>query len=130
MYALFSISITHCYFRNAAKARAKDSAGRIQKVFFGRRRLDLLSKGISRESSYNQFYADGKGRNLTSLDLAHSKQTTGHDVSSFIPIPTRFPPSTPRTRKSGSRIRQQCSSGSNSSQRSKVIDALDTSDRE
>jgi hypothetical protein len=124
----------HRYFRNAAKARVKDSTGRIQKVFFGRRRLDLLSKGITnnlRESSYH-----GKGSKLTSLsiDLAHSKQTTEissrHDGQSFIHSPTRFFSSTPGTRRSGLRTGQQCSSGSSSSQCSKVIDALDTSDRE
>jgi hypothetical protein len=129
-------SVVHYDFSNAAKARAKDSTGRIQKGFFSRRRLDLLSKGIASNQRRPSSYAGGDAGELerSNIDLAHARQKTdtspNHGISSFIPSPTRFSPCTPKSRKSRLMLMQQHSSGGSSSQRSKVIDALDTSDRE
>jgi hypothetical protein len=120
--------------RNAAKARAKDFTGRIQKAFFGRRRLDLLSKGIANNQREPCSYAGAEAEaesDRPNIDLAHARHRSPyHGVSAFIPSPTRFSPCTPRSTKSTSVLVQQYDSGASSTQRSQVIDALDVSDRE
>jgi hypothetical protein len=126
--------LTHRDPRNAAKARARDSTGRIQKVFLGRRRLDLLSKGIANNQREPSSYTGGEAdSDRPDIDLAHARQQTdrshsNHGVTSFIPSPTRLSFCTPKSKKSVSTLMQQYNSGD--TQRSKVIDALDTSDRE
>ncbi|KAG6916172.1 hypothetical protein DXG01_008145 [Tephrocybe rancida] len=47
--------------RNAAKARAKDSTGRIQKGYFGRKRLNMLSNGIPGRTSSRSWDAAPPG---------------------------------------------------------------------
>jgi hypothetical protein len=127
-----SYAVVHHYsFRNVAKARAKDSTGRIQKGFFGRRRLDLLSKGIANyQWQLNSHPVEDAGEmERSNIDLAHARQKAKilPHLSNFIPSPTR---SLCTPKRSGSTFKHQCSSGGSSSQRPKVLDALDTSDRE
>ncbi|KAK0449879.1 hypothetical protein EV421DRAFT_1777424 [Armillaria borealis] len=97
--------------KNAAKVRSRDAAGRQQKRFFGRQRLNLLSKrrSINSPTSRNQ--------PQPSISLAHVKQNSTLSLSPRGYIPS---PSKPRKSK-----RDGPSSASSSS---KVLEALDTSE--
>lgn len=120
------------HHRNAAKARSKDSTGRIQKGFFSKRRLDMLSQGLApnRGDHGAPVYAGTREAGRSDIGLAHAKHRleSRQDVVGFIPSPTRFSPRTPNSRKSSKRFNQTGSS-SNSTQSSKVIEALDISER-
>ncbi|KAK0213921.1 hypothetical protein IW262DRAFT_283266 [Armillaria fumosa] len=97
--------------KNAAKVRSRDAAGRQQKRFFGRQRLNLLSKrrSINSPTSRNQ--------PRPSISLAHAKQNPALSLSprGYIPSPS----------KSWKSKRDGPSSASSSS---KVLEALDTSE--
>lgn len=114
--------------RNAAKARVKDTTGRLEKSFFGQRRLCAASqagrKNIPTEESLG-------GANIS---LGHAKRTIPpkNDVitSSFIPSPIDPSPSTPRSRRRTNKRLEVHSSSSNVGRRSKALDALDVSERQ
>ncbi|KAK0470087.1 uncharacterized protein EV420DRAFT_1757707 [Desarmillaria tabescens] len=95
--------------KNAAKIRSRDAAGRQQKRFFGRQRLNLLSKrrSINSPTSRNQ--------PQPSISLAHAKQNSTLQPQGYIPSPSK----PPKSKRDGP------SSASNSS---KVLEALDTSE--
>ncbi|KAK0193523.1 hypothetical protein F5146DRAFT_1031082 [Armillaria mellea] len=97
--------------KNAAKVRSRDAAGRQQKRFFGRQRLNLLSKRRSINSPTS------KNQQQTSISLAHAKQNLTLSLSPRGYIPS---PSKPWKSK-----RDGPSSASSSS---KVLEALDTSE--
>ncbi|KAK0495205.1 hypothetical protein EDD18DRAFT_1354417 [Armillaria luteobubalina] len=97
--------------KNAAKIRSRDAAGRQQKRFFGRQRLNLLSKRRSINSP------TPKNQPQPSISLAHAKQNSTLSLSPRGYIPS---PSKPWKSK-----RDGPSSASSSS---KVLEALDTSE--
>ncbi|SJK99780.1 uncharacterized protein ARMOST_03091 [Armillaria ostoyae] len=97
--------------KNAAKVRSRDAAGRQQKRFFGRQRLNLLSKRCSINSPTS------RNQPQPSISLAHAKQNSTLSLSPRGYIPS---PSKPRKSK-----RDGPSSASSSS---KVLEALDTSE--
>jgi hypothetical protein len=120
------------YSRNAAKARTKDSAGRIQKGFFSKRRLDMLSKGLAPNQRERgaPICAGAREPGQSDIGLTHAKQgiDTSPHILGFIPSPARFFPRTPNSRKHGRCFNHESSAG-NSTRSSRVIEALDTSER-
>ncbi|KAF8969135.1 hypothetical protein BDZ97DRAFT_266016 [Flammula alnicola] len=117
------------------KARVKDTIGRQQKGFFGRQRLDILSKGLaaSKPSETSRVPTTISSRGLTlDIDLAHAKQKIPLDDMTykkcFIPSPVHISPSTPRSHKRTRKSDEHTSSSSAS--RSEVLDALDISERQ
>ncbi|KAF8813363.1 hypothetical protein BYT27DRAFT_7006401, partial [Phlegmacium glaucopus] len=120
--------------RNAAKARVKDTTGRLEKTFFGQRRLCALSKGLSASkpmSRYNGPLEESLG--LADISLSHARQKTplNNDdfTSSFIPSPIHIAPCTPRSRRRAKKGLEAHSSSSNIS-KSAVLDALDVVERQ
>ena len=115
-------NLTKCH-RNAAKARVKDTTGRLEKSFFGQRRLCAASqagrKNIPTEESLG-------GANIS---LGHAKRTIP-PTSSFIPSPIDPSPSTPCSRRRTNKRLEVHSSSSNVERRSKALDALDVSERQ
>ncbi|KAK0235597.1 hypothetical protein EDD85DRAFT_837443 [Armillaria nabsnona] len=99
--------------KNAAKVRSRDAAGRQQKRFFGRQRLNLLSKRRSVNSPTPRNQAQ------PSISLAHAKQKQN---STLLLSPRGYIPS---PSKPGKSKRDGPSSASSSS---KVLEALDTSE--
>ncbi|KAF8071646.1 hypothetical protein FPV67DRAFT_1778839 [Lyophyllum atratum] len=117
--------------RNAAKARSKDSTGRIQKGFFGRRRLDMLSKGLASRTHDTAPSSPSQkgGAAISAISFAHAKARAevggpGSPVYSYIPGSTRVP-STPGSGMENGAAGVGSSSGS-SRRSSRVLDALDT----
>ncbi|KAJ6488114.1 hypothetical protein C8R47DRAFT_1320511 [Mycena vitilis] len=117
--------------RNAARARSKDTTGRVHKNYFGRQRLDILSKGLrGRAPSGGNTSGHGPRISASNIALSHAK----HNALGVKDQPTQSPddvssppPSRSRPSKSGTqnRYRLRSSSGSRSS---KVLEALDTTE--
>ncbi|KAG5644654.1 hypothetical protein DXG03_008036 [Asterophora parasitica] len=117
-------------YGNVAKARSKDYTGRIQKGFFGRRRLDMLSKGLANRSESTEHSLRspvGLGRGTggsgaTTISLAHARNQMGVGQEPEGPlVHTYIPgPNTPRSRNASGK---QSSSGSRSS---RVLEVVDT----
>ncbi|KAJ7671529.1 hypothetical protein DFH06DRAFT_118074 [Mycena polygramma] len=121
--------------RNAARARSKDTTGRVHKNYFGRQRLDILSKGLRRRAPSGG-NASGHGPRISASDIAlsHAKHnapgvkdqpTPSHSESpgnASSPSPSRSRPSKSLTQN---RYRLRSSSGSRSS---KILEALDTTE--
>ncbi|KAF9448654.1 hypothetical protein P691DRAFT_800434 [Macrolepiota fuliginosa MF-IS2] len=64
--------------RNAAKARSRDKTGRIQKDFFGRRRLNILSKGLGvlpRSEEIVTGWSNCSVAARDSIELGHARKT-------------------------------------------------------
>ena len=101
--------------RNAAKARFKDPAARHQKYFFGRQKLNLLSKGglpVSPGASH-------RGSDIGFSHARHRTTSTGQDggEEGHIASPDKcFRP-------------LNLSSDESARKSSKVLEALDTSGR-
>lgn len=71
------MSIIHVFARNAAKARSRDKTGRIQKDFFGRRRLTILSKGLAAAPRSRDLISGGSvSTTRASIELGHAKNIT------------------------------------------------------
>ena len=114
--------------RNAAKARVKDTTGRLEKSFFGQRRLCAASQAMRRNNIPLDQSLGG-----ANISLGHAKRRIppNNDViaSSFIPSPIDVSPSTPRSRRRTQK-RIQAYSSSSDVGRSKAIDVLDVSERQ
>ncbi|KAG5653641.1 hypothetical protein H0H81_011743 [Sphagnurus paluster] len=120
--------------RNFAKARSKDSAGRIQKGHFGRRRLDMLAKGIGGASQTRTHHRNsppsplmtGKGTGVAAISLAHARSASGGGENegrsaaiSYIPGSTKVPSTPVSGPGSGASV-------GSSGHRSRVLEAVDT----
>jgi hypothetical protein len=115
------------YHRNAAKARVKDTTGRLEKSFFGQRRLCAASQAMGRNNIPSEESLGG-----ANISLGHAKRKIPpNDVitGSFIPSPIDLSPSTPHSRRRTKKRLESHSSSSNVG-RSKVLDALDVSERQ
>ena len=114
--------------RNAAKARVKDTKGRLEKSFFGQRRLCAASQAMKRN---NIPLEEGLGCANISLGHAKRKIPPNDDLltSSFIPNPIDISTATPRSPRRTKRRLEAHSSGSDVGG-SKVLDALDVSERQ
>ena len=114
------------------KIRSKDTVGRQQKGFFGRQRLDLLSKGLcaSNATRIPKIAAFVSSFGAENIDLAHARQKIPVDdiiSRSYIPSPIRVSPSTPRSHK---RTRREAHTSSSGTRHSKALEALDTLERQ
>lgn len=114
------------------KTRSKDIVGRQQKGFFGRQRLDLLSKGLcaSNATGIPKIATLISNSGAEDIDLAHARQKIPVDdviSRSYIPSPIRVSPSTPRSRK---RTRKEAHISSSGTRHSKALEALDTLERQ
>lgn len=115
--------------RNAAKARTKDATTRTQKGFFGRRRFDILARGLAlNQSRVNDTENLRKNDIRPLIDLAHAKRDAPLKESQNVNA-------TPQKRssvKKGTDSSGVASDRSNSSQKSnssKVLTMLDTTER-
>ena len=127
-------NLTKNRHRNAAKARIKDTIGRLEKTFFGQRRLCAPSKGLlaPKPMQISSISLEGSlERADISLEHAKRRIPPKNDVitSSFVSRPEHINPSTPYSRRQTKRRVEAQPSSSNVS-RSKVLDALDVSERQ
>ncbi|KAJ7183224.1 hypothetical protein C8R46DRAFT_1344105 [Mycena filopes] len=111
--------------RNAARARSKDATGRAHKNFFGRQRLDILSKGLSgRVPSGGS--SSGLGPRITASDIAlsHAKHLVPPLDREEVVFNSNTTPSVPThlTNPTPSHM------GSSSGSRSRILEALDTTE--
>jgi hypothetical protein len=122
-------SLTSCITaRNAAKARSKDATGRVQKVFFGRQRLNALTKGLRTQTSPNiSGQSQPADRARSQINLAHAKRSVQTTQSYIVPATPQQRPYASRQISSQSRTNR--SSGSSRTRSSKVLAVLDTSER-
>ena len=115
-------------FRNAAKARSKDATGRVQKVFFGRQRLNALTKGLRTQVSCDSPGQSGLDERARSqIDLAHAKrdmQMTGSYMVPATPQQRSYTSRQPYAKHGTNR-----SASSTRTRSSKVLAVLDTSER-
>jgi len=110
------------------KARSKDTVGRQQKGFFGRKRLDILSKGLC-TSNATEITTFLSSKGPENIDFAHARKKIPLDdriLRSYIPSPVHVSPSTPRSHK---RTRKEAHTSSSGTRHAKVIEALDTLER-
>src|SRR6266540_5026913 len=90
---------------NAMKARARDTIGRKQKIFFGRQRFNMLSKGLcgpsERSTTFSIPFGVQQGPEKIALAHAHGKQDEeiDKDITAYIPSPVRVSPNKGRKRK-------------------------------
>lgn len=123
------MQLTQPSCRNAAKARTRDVVGRQQKGFFGRQRLNILSKGLQTSTpKLSRDASDPRAKEEITLAHAHSKHIPEPQS------PLHKSPSTPPPWKK-QRVLMEAhtsSSGASGSSRrqSKVLDALDIEERE
>ncbi|KZP31783.1 hypothetical protein FIBSPDRAFT_580167 [Athelia psychrophila] len=113
--------------RNAAMARSRDATGRVQKGYFGRQRMEALTRGLQAEQ--NDSPNGGLHLRSCSIDLAHAQHDAPLDDTSY-PSPTT-PQSNPIENRlpSSSGSKTHGSSSSRSSIRSsKVLLAMDTTE--
>ncbi|KAK7472819.1 hypothetical protein VKT23_000926 [Stygiomarasmius scandens] len=106
--------------RNAAKARTRDTAGRAQKRYFSRKRLDLaMTKSVL-----------PRPRTILDIDLSHAKCNTEAFLTdpSFIPDTIHVSPCTPRSLIKLSQLREESDIPDNPSLKSKVLQTLDSSE--
>jgi len=136
------------FSRNAAKAKTRDKSGKVQKEFFGRRRLNLLSKGLGIQSRLLPKEVTGAKASGTliarsSINLNHVKRTEpllvnhAHNSESF-----KSTPSTSRKRTRDNILDRTTSSSSPCSKgslissssfkptKSKLLQQLDIHERE
>ena len=114
-------------FRNAAKARTKDVTTRAQKGHFGRKRLEILSHGLTignqRSKVFTQSTKPGFKEAMSSMAFSHAKckqpQSPGGGYTSRLDATLYTPESKTSSYECGSTAR-----GS-----SKVIEALDSTQR-
>lgn len=119
------------------KARAKDTVGRQHKGHFGRQRLDVLAKGVCAGRPAARVGALNCGdRPSVGIDLAHARKGAQLDLDDenssycFIPSPVHIAPSTPRvSAQKRARRTTEAHTSSSAASRSKVLDALDMSER-
>lgn len=134
--------------RNAAKARTRDKSGKVQKEFFGRRRLNLLSKGLGVQPRLLPWEITGVKTSGTSIacmsiDLNHVKRTKSLQVDhAYNPESPKSTPSISRKRKIDNILAFTTSTSSPHSKgslissssfnraRSKLLQQLDTLERE
>lgn len=121
---------------NAMKARARDEVGRKQKVFFGRQRFDMLSKGLSAplERSTTLSIPFGVRQGPEKIALAHARGKQNEETFDKEEITTCYIPSPVRvaSNKGGwrTRMRGDAHTPSSDASRSEVLDTLDLSERE
>ncbi|XP_006459041.1 hypothetical protein AGABI2DRAFT_116000 [Agaricus bisporus var. bisporus H97] len=115
--------------RNAAKARSRDKTGRIQKDFFGRRRLNILSKGLAAAPRSREVVTGGSVlATHAPIELGHAKKATVIQEESVSVLGKRkcdqsdiqTSSSSPRSRRSA-----QIGSSSTRSTKSRLIQELD-----
>jgi hypothetical protein len=110
--------------RNAAIARSRDVAGRVQKQFFGRQRFEHLSKNLGHKLQSSSETASMRQKHAP-ISLSHAKQDADDENQENNPIAVLATPIRGLDKTSSSTT---TSSGGHSS--SRVLQALDTSDRE
>ena len=121
------------YDRNAAKARTRDAIGRLQKGFFGRRRLEMLSKGLvgqGQEKTLSTSTSKDLEYNppVVTIDLAHAKRNIQLPLrGKLISTATRHPLHTSVQRESD--VSNKTGNAHGGFRSSKVLNALDVSDR-
>ncbi|KAI0671568.1 hypothetical protein C8Q78DRAFT_782650 [Trametes maxima] len=114
--------------RNAARARVKDAAGKVQRDHFGKKRFEILRSGLSRgqASAGQPGIARNGARPVPEISLAHARRAVGggqrQDVSRGA-APCAFTP--PRAKNSCQR-----SPPSSVSSRSKILRVLDAENPE
>ena len=119
--------------RNAAKARTRDAVGRLQKGFFGRRRLEMLSKGLVSQGREKPLSTSTRKNfeyklPIAIIDLAHAKRNIQLPLGEkLIPTLTRSPLHTPVQRKPG--VSNKTGNAHGGFRSSKVLNTLDVSDR-
>lgn len=114
-----------CTSRNAVRVRTRDTIGRKQKLFFGRKRLDMLAKGISGAPQPNitRSVLDATRKGPEDIALAHAIGKRKKDLPrNDILIPVL--PSTVSSRQRKGQEAHTSSSG-----RSEILDKLDVSER-
>jgi len=121
------------YDRNAAKARTRDAIGRLQKGFFSRRRLEMLSKGLVGQGRETALSTNtGKDFEnkppVAAINLAHAKRNIQLPLKEkLIPTSTRFPLHTSAQRESD--FSHKIGHAHGGIRSSEVLNALDVSDR-
>lgn len=112
--------------RNAAKARTRDKSGKVQKEFFGRRRLNLLSKGLGVRPRLLPWESKGvktSGCSIAqmSIGLNHVKRTKSLQVDhAYNPESPESIPSISRKRKIDNNLTFTTSTSSPHSKRSLI----------
>lgn len=122
--------------RNAAKARSRDATGRAHKGFFGRQRLEMLSKGLicASKGEKQPVSAEGSGHKMAGeISLAHAKRMElpsrdqhSHQIRNYIPSPTNTSDNGPRSKITNNEAGSDWNEKRHSS---KVLEALDTAER-
>ncbi|KZT20423.1 hypothetical protein NEOLEDRAFT_1140679 [Neolentinus lepideus HHB14362 ss-1] len=116
--------------RNAARARLKDHASRVQKCYFGKQRLDsALAKGLGIGSKSQREAIGGPG----DIELAHARKAfasimPSYDSSGTVEYSYIESPSTP-VRHGRPESTSDSSVLSKKTHTSKVLNALDISER-
>ncbi|KAJ7236264.1 hypothetical protein B0H12DRAFT_1140511 [Mycena haematopus] len=123
----FKSAPPHGVSRNAARARSKDTTGRAHKNYFGRQRLDILSKGLSgRTHSGEGLSGHGPRISASNIELSHARrQLEASRIEEPSPVDRASSRAESPHSRSRNRSHMRSSSGSRSS---KILEALDTTE--
>ena len=130
LHICFKCSRISCIARNAALARSKDATGRIQKGYFGRQRMDALTRGL--QTNQSSVRKDRAQLRSHSIDFAHAQRDLPQDSDTS---PSQSILITPQSKSNESHLlssgSKSCRSSDsrNSIKSSRVLLALDTTER-
>jgi len=121
--------------RNAMKARVKDTVKRQQNVFFGNKRLDILSQGLSASKLFGKPQLPSLSLSSNGgqpyIDLAHARQKIplekDADVRAYVPKAVHIPRTTQDSLNYFEKDTHTLSTGP---RKSRVLDAIDAGDRQ
>lgn len=135
------VELNGMYSRNAAKARSRDKTGRVQKDFFVRKRLSILSKGLAAAPCPQEVTPT----TCASINLEHARKATSaqRDTGKTdLTLHSTDSVSVSRKRKRGqsnietsssspcSKVSVKTGSSATKSTRSKLLQQLDLMERE
>uniref|UniRef100_A0A0W0EXH8 Uncharacterized protein n=1 Tax=Moniliophthora roreri TaxID=221103 RepID=A0A0W0EXH8_MONRR len=106
--------------RSAARARAKNTTGCVQKRFFGQQRLNLALRKL--EAGLGVRTRIPKSTAISAISFAHAKNPD--NLPGFIPEPIRVAPCTPTSRSRLSKLNED--EAVSSTRSSSILEALDT----
>ncbi|KZT07655.1 uncharacterized protein LAESUDRAFT_758236 [Laetiporus sulphureus 93-53] len=114
--------------RNAARVRAKDATRKAQRTYFGKQKLGILTKGLSKSYDKSARPSGRTGTSAADISLAHAKRFNPLRAA---PSPSKFAElsHTPMSSKNTSspHIKSSNSDRSLRSTSSRILRALDTS---
>jgi hypothetical protein len=121
--------------RNTVKAKGRDRTARIQKDFFGKQKMNILSRGLVANTEINsQGTAATTGKNIgvADISLAHARQKIQLPKGSeniWIPEPYSYSSGTSSSPRIGTTRTRKDTHSAKSNSKAKILKYLDQNER-